>query len=65
MLCYMKEGIIDILKKSGLSLTDTRKRILQFFLESDNALAHADVERLSGDQFDRVTSVPYASDVRR
>jgi Fur family ferric uptake transcriptional regulator len=51
----MKDGITDILKKSGLSLTDTRKRILQLFLESDNALAHADIERLSGDQFDRVT----------
>src|SRR3954449_7294687 len=51
----MKEGISDILKKSGLSLTDSRKRILHLFLENTNALAHADIERLSGDQFDRVT----------
>ena len=51
----MKEGVTSILRNSGLSLTDSRKGILQLFLESDNALAHADIERLSKDQFDRVT----------
>lgn len=51
----MKEGITDILKKSQLSLTDSRRRILQLFLDNNNALAHADIEKLSGDQFDRVT----------
>src|SRR3954451_24621782 len=55
MHCFMKEGISDILKKSGLSLTDSGKRILNLFLENTNALAHADIEKLSGDQFDRVT----------
>lgn len=51
----MKEGITSILKKSGLSLTDSRKRILQHFLDSNNALAHADIEKLSGENVDRVT----------
>ncbi len=51
----MKAGITDILKRSGLSLTDSRRRILQLFLESDSALAHADIEKKTDEQFDRVT----------
>lgn len=51
----MTGEIKNILKRSQLSLTDTRKRILQLFLESDGALAHADIEKTTGEQFDRVT----------
>jgi Fur family ferric uptake transcriptional regulator len=47
--------ILDILKKSQLSVTDSRKKILEFFHNTDGALAHADIEKLSGDKFDRVT----------
>ncbi len=51
----MEKVVADTLKRSQLSVTDSRKRILEFFHHSDGALAHADIEKLSGDQFDRVT----------
>ncbi|NCT93278.1 MAG: transcriptional repressor [Chitinophagaceae bacterium] len=50
-----QERIVDILKKNSLSVTDSRKKILRYFLESDGALAHADIEHQSGTEFDRVT----------
>jgi Fur family transcriptional regulator, ferric uptake regulator len=45
----------DILKQSGLSVTESRKKILDLFLESDGALAHADIEKNTSAAFDRVT----------
>lgn len=45
----------DILKKNGLSVTESRKKILDLFLESDGALAHADIEKNTDAAFDRVT----------
>jgi Fur family transcriptional regulator, ferric uptake regulator len=45
----------DILKQSGLSVTDSRKKILDLFLASDGALAHADIEKNTSKNFDRVT----------
>lgn len=51
----MSTGIADTLRKNNLSLTDSRKRILQLFMHSNNALAHADIEKNTGEQFDRVT----------
>ena len=45
----------DILKKNKLSVTDGRLKILEFFLNSDGALSHADIEKSTGDLFDRVT----------
>ena len=33
----------------------SRKKILEFFVNANGALAHGDIEKLSGDQFDRVT----------
>ena len=45
----------DILKQSGLSITESRKKILDLFLESDGALAHADIEKNTASAFDRVT----------
>jgi Fur family ferric uptake transcriptional regulator len=51
----MSDVINDILKKNQLSVTDSRRKILEFFQHADGALAHADIEKLSGDNFDRVT----------
>ena len=51
----MKEGVIDILKQSQLSVTDNRLKILELFQKNRKALSHADIERLSGEHFDRVT----------
>lgn len=45
----------DILKKNQLSVTDSRKNILDLFMRSDGALAHADIEKQTGEKFDRVT----------
>ena len=45
----------DILKKNGLSVTDSRKKILELFLGSEGALAHADIEKSTNVSFDRVT----------
>jgi Fur family ferric uptake transcriptional regulator len=47
--------VLDILKKNQLSVTEGRKRILELFLSSEGALAHADIERRTGENFDRVT----------
>jgi Fur family transcriptional regulator, ferric uptake regulator len=49
------ENVFNILKKQGLSITDSRKKILDIFLQNDGALAHADIEKNAGTQFDRVT----------
>ena len=45
----------DILKQSGLSVTESRKKILDLFLASGGALAHADIEKNTSAAFDRVT----------
>ncbi len=45
----------NILKKHHLSVTESRIRILELFQHHHNALAHADIERQTGDLFDRVT----------
>ncbi len=50
-----KNMIPDILKKNKLSVTDGRKKILELFLTSDGALAHSDIEKYTGEIFDRVT----------
>jgi len=51
----MNDEWVNILKKNSLSITEGRKRILGLFLESDGALAHADIERETDAAFDRVT----------
>lgn len=51
----MDTVVADILKKNQLSVTDSRRKILEFFHHSNGALAHADIEKMSGEQFDRVT----------
>jgi Fur family ferric uptake transcriptional regulator len=49
------ESELEILKRNGLSVTDSRKRILELFLDSEGALAHADIEKNTDAAFDRVT----------
>lgn len=46
---------MDILKKNGLSNTDSRRQILDLFINAPGALAHADIENNANDVFDRVT----------
>jgi Fur family ferric uptake transcriptional regulator len=45
----------NLLKRNSLSITDSRKKILQLFLEQAGALAHGDIEKKAGEKFDRVT----------
>jgi Fur family ferric uptake transcriptional regulator len=49
------ETLPDILKKNQLSVTEGRKKILELFLNSPGALAHADIEKNTDASFDRVT----------
>jgi Fur family ferric uptake transcriptional regulator len=51
----MTPHLLDILKRNQLSVTDSRKKILELFQQTNNALAHADIEKNTGDLFDRVT----------
>jgi Fur family transcriptional regulator, ferric uptake regulator len=44
-----------LLKRNSLSVTDSRKKILQLFLEHTGAMAHGDIEKKAGEKFDRVT----------
>jgi len=48
-------AVDQILKKNQLSVTGSRKKILELFLNHEGALAHADIERKAGEKFDRVT----------
>ena len=47
--------INEILKRNELSVTEGRRKILELFLSSNGALAHADIEKRTGENFDRVT----------
>ena len=50
------EARVDaVLKQNNLSVTGSRKKILQLFLEQPGALAHGDIEKKAGEKFDRVT----------
>ena len=51
----MQTKVDHILKTHQLSVTESRKHILELFKLSNGALAHADIEKQTGDQFDRVT----------
>ena len=48
-------SIGEILKRNQLSVTDSRKKILELFTANDGALAHSDIEKKTGEKFDRVT----------
>lgn len=49
------KDVKDILKQNRLSVTDSRLKILELFLARENALSHADIEKITGEYFDRVT----------
>jgi Fur family ferric uptake transcriptional regulator len=51
----MTIGIKDILKQNRLSITGSRQKILELFLLKNGALSHADIEKKTGESFDRVT----------
>lgn len=51
----MDSQIDEILRRNQLSVTGSRKRILELFLQSNGALAHGDIEKKTGEKFDRVT----------
>jgi len=59
--CYLSNTTVymlntrDLLKQYGLRHTDCRESVIQIFLQSEHALAHADVEEMAGKDFDRVT----------
>lgn len=50
----MEKEIIETLKQHGLSVTESRKRILSLFLKSKGALEHSTIEK-SAKTLDRVT----------
>lgn len=50
-----EEQLTGILRRNQLSVTASRRRILEIFLQAGSALAHQDVERQSAERFDRVT----------
>jgi len=45
----------EILHLRQLSSTESRRKILTLFLNSDDALTHGDIEKQVGDKYDRVT----------
>ena len=45
----------EILKRNGLSVTESRRQILELFLDAEGALAHADIENHAAVNSDRVT----------
>lgn len=51
----MESTIENILRSKNLSLTESRKKILHYFLMSSGAISHTDIEKRSGEKFDRVT----------
>jgi Fur family ferric uptake transcriptional regulator len=51
----MDAHIDELLKQNQLSVTGSRKRILELFLTNNGALAHSDIEKKTGEKFDRVT----------
>ncbi|MBS1509579.1 MAG: transcriptional repressor [Bacteroidetes bacterium] len=49
------DQLLSILKRNELSVTGSRKKILELFLNTPGALAHADIEQSTNEAFDRVT----------
>jgi Fur family ferric uptake transcriptional regulator len=47
--------IAVLLRKNGMSITDSRRKILSLFLQHKDALTHGDIEKKAGEKFDRVT----------
>lgn len=51
----MAIDIKEMLKRNKLSVTASREKILNLFMEQAGALAHGDIEKRAGEKFDRVT----------
>ncbi|HVM87362.1 MAG TPA: transcriptional repressor [Puia sp.] len=51
----MEAVIENILRRNLLSVTGSRKKILELFLSNRGALSHGDIEKKAGEKFDRVT----------
>lgn len=51
----MENNIDELLRKSQLSVTGSRRKILELFLQHDGALSHGDIEKKAAEKFDRVT----------
>src|SRR3979409_531449 len=51
----MNPEIKEILKRTKLSVTGGREKILGLFLNHEGALSHGDIEKKAGEKFDRVT----------
>jgi len=51
----VKAEIVEILKNSQLHITENRLKILEVFQKNAHALSHADIEKLTGKLFDRIT----------
>ncbi len=51
----MQNEVAEILKRNQLSVTGSRRKILELFHQSNSALAHADIEKEVREKFDRVT----------
>ena len=45
----------DILHRRQLSSTESRRKILTLFLNTEDALTHGDIEKEVGEKYDRVT----------
>jgi Fur family ferric uptake transcriptional regulator len=48
-------SVNEVLRRNQLSVTDSRKKILELFHGRSGALAHSDIEKITGEKFDRVT----------
>src|SRR3712207_5317481 len=48
-------SINNILRRNQLSVTDSRKKILELFQGTKGALSHHDIETKTAEKFDRVT----------
>lgn len=47
--------IVNLIKKHGLSNTETRRYVLGLFLTSNKAISHSDIEKHASEKLDRVT----------
>jgi Fur family ferric uptake transcriptional regulator len=51
----MEKKVDELLRRSQLSVTGGRRKILELFLQQDGALSHSDIETKADGKFDRVT----------
>jgi Fur family ferric uptake transcriptional regulator len=51
----MEKNVDELLRRNQLSVTGSRRKILELFLQHDGALSHSDIEKKAGEKFDRVT----------